>query len=50
MEEIKIPDERLEKLADFYSSEFVEKNEPWIREIPFYEWLNRQITSTWGVA
>lgn len=38
-----IPDELLNRLADFYSSEYVAKNEPWIRQIPFHEWLGREL-------
>lgn len=37
-------DELLERLANFYCSEYVEKNQPWVREIPFDQWLDRQLT------
>jgi hypothetical protein len=37
-----IPDIFLERMADYYTSEFVKKNMPWIREIPFHEFLERQ--------
>ena len=34
-------DEILEKLGDYYCSEFVKEHMPWIREIPFYEFVQR---------
>ncbi len=33
-------DKYLEKMADYYSSEYVKENMPHIRGVPFYEWLN----------
>lgn len=38
---IKYPDEYIERMARFYTSEFVRKNVPSILEIPFIEWLDR---------
>lgn len=33
----------VDKLAHLYHSDYVAKNEPWVREIPFHEWLNRKL-------
>lgn len=35
-------DHYIEKMADFYSSEFVKLNMPWILNITFYEFLQRE--------
>jgi hypothetical protein len=32
-----------DKLSAYYHSEYVSKNQPWILEIKFNEWLNRQM-------
>jgi hypothetical protein len=34
-----LPDEYIEKMAHFYTSDFVAKNCPHIREIDFIDWL-----------
>lgn len=36
-------DELLELYGEYYTSDFVEKNMPWIKEIPFGEWLDRHM-------
>lgn len=36
------PDDYVERMGQFYSSEYVAKNQPWIRELPFHEWLERR--------
>lgn len=36
-----MPDELLEKLANYYTSEYVKLNRPEIAAIPFVEWLER---------
>jgi hypothetical protein len=33
----------VDKLGRFYHSEYVSKNQPWVRQIPFPEWLQRQL-------
>lgn len=35
-------DDLLERLANYYTSEYVTKNMPYLREIPFHEWLRRK--------
>lgn len=40
---ILIPDELLHRLGEFYSSEFVEKNMPWLRQMAFEQFLEREI-------
>lgn len=37
----KYPDEWIERMARFYTSEFVKKNVPGLLEIPFIEWLEK---------
>jgi len=37
-----ISDEQLERLGRYYTSEFVRKVMPWVTEVPFHEWLERQ--------
>jgi hypothetical protein len=39
-------DELLDKLGDYYNSEYVETCQPWIREVPFAEWFEK-VTSAW---
>ncbi|GIP38113.1 hypothetical protein J31TS4_13930 [Paenibacillus sp. J31TS4] len=34
-----IDDRLLDKLGDFYSSPYVAKNQPWVRQLPFSEWV-----------
>ncbi|TCS80361.1 hypothetical protein [Tepidibacillus fermentans] len=36
-----MPDELLEKLANYYTSEYVKLNRPEIASIPFWRWLQR---------
>ncbi|MEO3944133.1 hypothetical protein [Gorillibacterium sp. CAU 1737] len=43
-------DELLEKYGEFYCSRYVAKNQPWIRTIPFGEWVERQLTLRQGAA
>lgn len=38
-----IPDNMLDSLGDFYSSEFVARNMPWIRQMTFEQFLEREI-------
>lgn len=38
-----ISDELLEKLGEFYNSEFVVKNMPWIRKMTFEEFVQREL-------
>lgn len=38
-----IDDVLLDKLGEFYCSEYVALNQPWIREIPFEQWVERQL-------
>lgn len=33
----------VDKLARFYHSDYVLKNQPWVRQIPFSQWLQRQL-------
>lgn len=40
---LRISDEQLEKLGEFYTSEYVALNQPWIRLSSFEEWLTRHI-------
>jgi hypothetical protein len=34
----------LDKYGAYYSSQYVAKNQPWILEVPFYEWVERQMS------
>lgn len=46
MEQIqRIPDELLDRFGTFYSSEFVEKNMPWIRQLTFEQYVQREMES-----
>ncbi|WP_438432000.1 hypothetical protein [Gorillibacterium sp. sgz500922] len=38
-----LEDELLEKYGEFYCSRYVAKNQPWILQIPFGEWVERQL-------
>lgn len=38
-----LDDELLEKYGEFYCSRYVAKNQPWILQIPFGEWVERQL-------
>lgn len=38
-----LSDELLDKLGDFYASEYVQNNQPWLREKPFHLWLEQEI-------
>lgn len=38
---MKYPDEYIEKMAKFYTSEFVRKNVPHILELKFEDWLRK---------
>lgn len=40
-----MPDELLESLGEFYTSEYVAANQPWIRKIPFEEYVNRLLAA-----
>ncbi|KIL37952.1 hypothetical protein SD70_29630 [Gordoniibacillus kamchatkensis] len=40
-----VDDDLLYSLGEYYSSQYVEKNKPWVREIPFAEWMQRQLNS-----
>lgn len=31
------------RLADFYNSEYVRKNQPWVLETPFGIWVQREM-------
>jgi hypothetical protein len=39
-----LEDELLERYGIYYSSEYVAKNQPWILEVPFVEWVERQLS------
>jgi hypothetical protein len=39
-----LEDELLERYGTYYSSEYVMKNQPWILEVPFFEWVERQLS------
>ncbi len=41
-------DELLDHLGKYYTSEMVSICKPWIREIPFEIWLDRQLTRLRG--
>lgn len=38
-----ITDAMLETLGDFYTSDYVRINQPWIRQITFETFVNRQL-------
>lgn len=38
-----ISDELLDRYGNYYTSEYVAKNQPWVLKIPFYEWVQRQL-------
>ncbi|WNQ09833.1 hypothetical protein MJA45_19690 [Paenibacillus aurantius] len=38
-----LDDVLLEKYGEFYCSLYVAKCQPWIREVPFHEWVERQM-------
>lgn len=40
-----IPDHLLDSLGDFYSSEFVSLNMPWLWQITFAEFVERELRS-----
>lgn len=42
---ILLSDDLLDRLADFYSSEFVAMNMPWLRQVTFAEFVEREIRS-----
>lgn len=42
---MRISDEQLEKLGEFYTSEYVTLNQPWIRERTFAQWVEARIMS-----
>jgi hypothetical protein len=33
----------LEKYGEYYCSQYVAKNQPWILKVPFHEWVDRQV-------
>lgn len=33
----------IERLSRFYHSDYVKHNQPWVRKIPFADWLQRQL-------
>lgn len=35
--------EMLDKLGDFYNSEYVRQHMSWIRKLTFYEWLIKEL-------
>lgn len=43
-----IPDHLLDSLGDFYSSEFVSRNMPWLRNMTFAEYVERELRG-WGI-
>lgn len=45
---IVISDEHLEKLGNFYTSEYVKLNQPWVRQTPFANWLARHMAGEDG--
>lgn len=44
----RVPDELLDKLGAFYSSEYVRRCQPWVLGLPFYEWLQRELEKRKG--
>jgi hypothetical protein len=40
---VPIPDELLDAYGEFYNSQFVRQNMPWVRMVPFAEWVTRQL-------
>lgn len=52
--EIKMTNEEMarltERLATFYHSKYVAKNQPWVLEIPFDQWLRRQFMRIGGIV
>lgn len=34
----------LEKFGEYYCSRYVALNQPWILEIPFHQWVERQVS------
>jgi hypothetical protein len=40
---MRIDEAFIEKLAKYYNSEFVKRHMPWIREIPFDEFVRREV-------
>jgi hypothetical protein len=40
---ILIPDDLLNSLGEFYSSEYVAKNQPWILEMTFEQYVQREM-------
>lgn len=47
---MQISDEQLESLGEFYCSEFVEKNMPWIRKVTFEEFVQRELRKLGQIA
>ncbi|WP_158081714.1 hypothetical protein [Paenibacillus selenitireducens] len=33
----------IERLAKFYHSDYVKHNQPWVRDTPYPEWLEKQL-------
>lgn len=40
----------IERLARFYHSDYVKHNQPWVRKIPYDEWIQRELSRRSGVA
>ncbi|GIP38334.1 hypothetical protein J31TS4_16140 [Paenibacillus sp. J31TS4] len=40
---MRITDEQLDKLGEFFTSSYVAKNQPWILELTFEEWIRRHL-------
>lgn len=43
-----IHDKLLDKLGDFYTSDYVAKNQPWVIQTPFHEWVDRHLAKREG--
>lgn len=45
---MRIQDNLLDSLGDFYCSEFVSRNMPWLRQMTFAEFVERELRG-WGI-
>lgn len=47
---MRISDEMLEYLGDYYTSDFVAKVKPWMRKLDFYEWVELYLNGTFTIT
>jgi hypothetical protein len=45
-----VSDAQLESLGEFYCSDFVEKNMPWVRALTFEEFVQRELRKLGQIA